>query len=97
MAAKNSQVAWRVLAMGAGLATAALTKKAMGAVWQRAIGSPPPGSPEHPEVGFATAVAWSLLTGAAIGVARMCVTRQAVVTWRGVTGELPPGLTPIEA
>ena len=96
MAAKNNQVLWRAVAMGAGLVTAAVTKKALGSAWQRATGSPPPGSPEHPEVGLATAVAWSLLTGAVIGVAKMCVTRQAVVTWRGFTGELPPGLTPIE-
>jgi len=59
MAAKNNQVLWRAVAMGAGLVTAAVTKKALGSAWQRATGSPPPGSPEHPEVGLATAVAWS--------------------------------------
>jgi Protein of unknown function (DUF4235) len=97
MAAKNNQLAWRVMAAGAGLATAAVTKKALGSAWKKATGAPPPGSPEHPEVRLATAVAWSLLTGAVIGVVRMFVTRQAAVTWRGLTGELPPGLTAIEA
>jgi hypothetical protein len=97
MAAKNNHMAWRVVAVGAGLATAAVTKKALGSAWLRTTGSPPPASPEHPEVGLATAVAWSLLTGAVIGVVKMCVTRQAAITWRGVTGELPPGLSPIKA
>jgi hypothetical protein len=97
MAAKDSQLAWRVVAMGAGLATAAVTKKALGSAWKKATGSPPPGSPEHPEVALTTALAWSLLTGAVIGVVRMCVTRQAAVTWRGLTGDLPPGLAPLEA
>jgi Protein of unknown function (DUF4235) len=97
MAAKNNQVAWRVVALGAGFATAAVTRKALGSAWQRATGSPPPSSPEHPELPLATAVAWSLLTGAVIGVVKMCVTRQAAVTWRGLTGELPPGLLPLEA
>jgi hypothetical protein len=96
MAAKNNQLAWRAVAMGAGLVTAAVTKKALGSAWQRTTGSPPPGSPEHPEVGLATAVAWSLLAGAVIGVAKTFVARQAVLTWRGVTGELPPGLAAIE-
>lgn len=97
MSGRSSHLAWRVVATGAAVGGAAVTKKAMGTAWRAATGNEPPANPENPDTTWPEALVWALITGAAVGVVRLLVTRRAASSWRGLTGALPPGLEPVDA
>jgi len=92
MVRRDGKLAWRAVTTAAGIATGVVSKQALRAVWRRATGSAPPETPEHPDTALPAALVWALLLGAVGGVVKVCVTRRAAVSWRGVTGALPPGM-----
>jgi hypothetical protein len=59
--------------------------------------SRPPTNPESPDTTWQEAVGWAIVSGAAVGVARLLATRTAANYWRKSTGELPPGLEEVVA
>lgn len=83
---------WKAVGAGAGLAAAALTRNLLVSSWQRMRSSEPPANPASPRTGWGEAIAWTVATGVAIGVARLVAARGAAAGWRRATGELPPGL-----
>jgi hypothetical protein len=60
----------------AGAAAAYVARKAIGFAWTKATGRPPPDSEER-ETGLGEAVAWAVVIGAGVGVARVLATRLA--------------------
>jgi Protein of unknown function (DUF4235) len=85
-------LAWRVIGTGSAVLAAAAAQKALSAAWKLATGDDPPTVPEDPETEWAEAIAWAVLSGAVLGVARLLATRRAAQYYIKSTGELPKAL-----
>ena len=83
---------FKLLTLGATVGAASVARKVVAGTWKLAAGNEPPANPEDPEVTWQEAVAFALLSGAAIGLARMVASRQAAVVFRKATGRLPSNL-----
>ena len=85
-------VPYKLLAAGGTFGAAFVARKAVTSGWKLVTGNEPPANPEDPEVEWAEAIGWALLSGAAIGLARLVASRQAAVWYRQFTGEHPPNM-----
>jgi hypothetical protein len=85
-------LAWRVIGTGSAVLAAAAAQKGLTAAWRLATGDDPPTVPEDPDTSWREAVAWAVLSGAVIGVARLMATRRAAQYYMRSTGELPQAL-----
>lgn len=88
----QKQIAWKILAAGAGMLAGALTRNLVASAWRAATDSEPPEDPQSPRTDWSTAIAWAAASGAAVGVAQLVARRSAVQGWARATGELPPGI-----
>jgi hypothetical protein len=84
--------AWRVLGAGSAVVAATLADRGVRALWTAVTGNRPPEVPEDPDTRWGEAVAWALLSGAAVALARLAATRRAANYYRESTGELPKTL-----
>ena len=91
MASGGSKI-WTVFSLVSAIGAAALAKKAMDKSWTVATGKKPPENPADPDVDIREAVAWAVVSGVSIGVARMLAQRKAASYYARSTGHLPPGL-----
>lgn len=89
--ASGSKV-WSAMALASTVGAGIAARKAMTTSWKVATGKEPPQNPADPDVSIGEAVAWAVLSGVAIGVARMLASRQAATYYRRSTGQLPPNL-----
>lgn len=89
--AKSSKT-WSLMNTVAGILAAILARKAIAATWKTSTGQQPPENPADPDVSMAEAIAFSVVTGALVQVARMLASRRAAVYYTRSTGHLPPGL-----
>ena len=69
----------------------AAARKGLNTSWKAATGKNPPENPADPDVDVWEAVAWAIVSGVAIGVARMLAQRKAASYYARSTGHLPPG------
>jgi hypothetical protein len=83
---------WRVLGTGSAVVAATLAERGVRAAWTALTGGDPPEVPEDPDTRWGEAVAWALISGAAVALARLAVTRRAARYYRESTGELPKAL-----
>ena len=83
---------FKVLTLVATVGAAMVARKVVARTWQLAAGNPPPANPEDPEVTWKESVSFALLSGAAIGLARMVASREAAAWFRKTTGRLPANL-----
>lgn len=81
---------WKALATLASVGAAVAARNATSAVWKKRTGQEPPMNPADPDIDWREAIAWTLLTGALAGVARLVARRGAAKVWEKVEGELPP-------
>jgi Protein of unknown function (DUF4235) len=89
--ASGSKV-WSVFSLVSALGAAAIAKKALNSGWRAATGKNPPANPADPDVDMKEAVAWAIVSGTLIAVARMLATRRAANYYARSTGHLPPDL-----
>ncbi len=92
MAEDGDSTTFKVAAAGSAIAAAWVGRKAVTLTWKAATGNEPPVNPEDPEVTWKEAVAWALVSGAVIGLARLLASRQAAAWYRKQTGRLPANL-----
>ncbi len=85
----DESLAFKVLASVGAVGAAFLARKVVTHTWTATTGNAPPVNPEDPEVTWKEAVAWALVSGAAIGLARLLASRQAAVWYRKQTGRIP--------
>jgi hypothetical protein len=85
-------LAWRIIGTGSAVLAGAAAQKALSAAWKLATGDDPPTVPEDPETEWTEAIAWAILSGAVLGVARLLATRRAAQYYIKSTGELPKAL-----
>lgn len=75
MAAKKADVGSRAVSALAGMAAAFVVRKALSFGWTKITGKEPPEHPEDPQVALGEALAWGVVVGAGVHVARMLATR----------------------
>jgi hypothetical protein len=86
------KVGWKVVG---GLGTVLAGNAARGALtkaYKTVTGRIPPANPEDPDVEWREAVAWAVLSGVVMALARLFFQRAAAGAWVKRRGELPPGL-----
>ena len=81
---------WKALAALASVGAALAARNATAAVWRNRTGHEPPTNPADPDTDWNEAVAWTVVTGAIVGVARLVARRGAARVWEKVEGDLPP-------
>jgi hypothetical protein len=90
--ASDSSKLWTVFSLVSALAAAAAARKGLNTSWKVATGKKPPENPADPDVDLREAIAWAVVSGTAIGVARMLAQRKAASYYARSTGHLPPGV-----
>ena len=85
-------IPWKVLGGVSAVAAGVLANKALSSGWRAVTGNDPPSNPESPETEWIEAIAYAVVSGALMGVARMLATRKAAAYYRNSTGHLPPNL-----
>lgn len=81
---------WNALAMLASVGAAVAVRNAASALWKKRTGHEPPINPADPDTDWREAIAWTLVTGALVGVARLVARRGAAGVWKKFEGDLPP-------
>jgi hypothetical protein len=67
--------ATNLIALGTALGATALARKLVDATWKLGAGKRPPSDPSDPDVNLNEALLWAVISGAAIGVAKMWAAR----------------------
>ena len=89
---KNKSAAWSALSIVAAVGSAAVAKRTLDTTWRAATGKNPPSNPADPDVEIREAVAWAVVSGTLIALAKMLATRKAASYYARSTGQLPPGM-----
>ena len=92
MADSGGSKLWTVFSLVSTLGAAALAKKALDTGWRAATGKHPPENPADPDVQMIEAVAWAVVSGTFVALARMLAQRRAANYFRRSAGHLPPQL-----
>ncbi len=92
MADDDGSMAFKLMTAAATIGSSFVARKVATVGWKAAMGSEPPVNPEDPEVTWQEAMAWAVVSGAAIGVARLLASRQTAVWFQKQTGRLPSNL-----
>lgn len=82
MSKMTDELAPRLISGAAAVGAAFAAKKAIESIWKLSTGSPPPTDPENLEVTWPEAIGWTLVSGAAIGLAQLFATRAAMQYYR---------------
>jgi Protein of unknown function (DUF4235) len=88
MAEKGSDFSSKVVTTLVGAAAAFVARKAIGFAWTKATGKEPPGKAEDPDVAIGEALAWTVVLGIGVAVARVVAIRIATrqASARALTG-----------
>ena len=73
----DDPLAPKVLLLVGGIVATLLARRAVGILWVAATGRRAPDDPGNPDVRTGEAVAFAVMTGALVGMARMLVERKA--------------------
>jgi thiazole synthase ThiGH ThiG subunit len=92
MADSGGSKLWTVLSLVSAFGAATVAKKALDTGWRAATGKHPPENPADPDVQMAEAVAWAVVSGTFVALARMLAQRRAATYYRRSAGHLPPQL-----
>ncbi len=85
-------IVWKILSVAAALGASVVARKITDGTWKFVSGKESPENPEDPEIDVKEAVAFAVLSGAVIGLARMLANRQATRVYTKATGQLPKTL-----
>lgn len=88
---QSHEQAFKLLGVGAAACAAMTARAALKAGWTAVTKKDPPLNPASRDTAWREALAWALLTGATIGVARLVARRLSAEGWRKMTGHYPLG------
>jgi hypothetical protein len=91
-----SKGAWKVMDRGSSVVGGLLAARASAVVWRVVTGRKPPTSGRHPEVSTREAVTWAIVGGGLIELVKVAMRRSAATYWVKSTGQLPPGMKPLD-
>jgi hypothetical protein len=77
MADNKADFGTKLISGIAAMVAAFLARKVVTFAWTKATGKEPPTHPEDPQVALSEALGWSMLTGVAVGAAKLLATRAA--------------------
>jgi len=89
MAKDDGATGYKVLGALAAAAGAFAARKLITVIWKKVTGKEPPDKPENLDHSISEALAWAVLSGTAVGVARVLAQRKVASTWQRANGELP--------
>ncbi|NIP78162.1 MAG: DUF4235 domain-containing protein [Gemmatimonadetes bacterium] len=92
MSILDDEKTWDVVALASATLAAVATRQILKSGWTLFRGDEPPENPAARSVGWGDALAWTLATGAMVGVARLLGRRSAAAGWKKVRGRYPAGL-----
>src|SRR3954466_13995187 len=90
MAESGNSKLWTLFSLVSALGAAALAKKAIDTGWRAATGKHPPENPADPDVAMGEAVAWAVVSGTFVALARRFAQRRAADYYTPSAGHLPP-------
>ncbi|NPC95243.1 DUF4235 domain-containing protein [Nocardioides sp. zg-DK7169] len=90
--ASGGSKTWSIFSLIAAVGAAAMAKKAADTTWKVTTGKKPPENPADPDVEIWEAVSWAVVSGVAVGLARMLAQRKAANYYARSTGHLPADL-----
>ena len=90
--AVNASLGWRVLGGVSAILAGLAARKLLVTTWRRTTGDNPPANPAAPGTDWRKAIVYAVVSGAAMGLARMLATRKAAEYYAKSTGHLPPGM-----
>ncbi|HYS31548.1 MAG TPA: DUF4235 domain-containing protein [Streptosporangiaceae bacterium] len=77
MPAKGGDYGSKAVTALVGMAAAFVARKAISFAWTKIVGREPPGKAEDPEVAIGEALAWTVVLGIGVAVARVLAVRLA--------------------
>jgi hypothetical protein len=83
------RVAWKIVAVGTGLAAGAVARASLDLAWKRIGDSEPPTGTLPPRTSWPRALTWSITVGVAMAVTRLVAQRGAAEAWHAATGSYP--------
>lgn len=83
---------WSLVATASAVLAAMAVRTALSKGWRTVTDDEPPENPASSDTGWREALAWTALTGAAVGITRLLAERGSTAGWKAVTGEKPPGV-----
>ena len=89
---RKSDLGWKAVALGAGAASAFVTRRLLQVGWRATKGGDPPSNPAAKSTTWPDAVGWAVASGVALAVTRLVAQRGAAEAWRAVKGSYPEGL-----
>ncbi|GAA0430955.1 hypothetical protein Acor_04990 [Acrocarpospora corrugata] len=83
MAGKEEKpdIQWRIVGGLVGLAVGFASKKVLSFAWEKATGKKPPANTDSPDVSLGEALAYAVVMGLGMEVARIVTTRAAARKW----------------
>ena len=88
--------AWSLMGGLTATGSGAVAKRVLHKGWKAVTGNEPPANPEHPRTTWPEAIAYAMISGALMGLARLVARKVAASAWEKRTGSLPPGLEDVE-
>ena len=89
MAKNEGAAGYKMLGTLAAVAGAFVARKALPVIWKKVTGHEPPDKPESLDHSLGEALTWAVLSGTAVGVARVLAQRKVATTWQRANGDLP--------
>ena len=89
---KKDDLVWKAVALAAGAASAAVTRRVLRGAWRGVAGDDPPVNPAARSTTWRQALVWAVASGVALAVTRLVAQRGAAAAWKARTGTNPPGL-----
>lgn len=88
---------YTMLTTGVVLGAGVLVKVAVNNIYESGAAEDPPMNPASSDVPWGKAIAYTIFTGAAVGLAQLLVRRGTASTWKRVTGSLPNNINKVHA
>ncbi|WP_153392907.1 DUF4235 domain-containing protein [Ornithinicoccus halotolerans] len=85
-------VAWKVMTAATAVGASVVARKLTDGTWKFVTGSDSPQNPDDPDIEWKEAIAFAVLSGVMVGVARMLAHREATQVYKKATGHLPKEL-----
>ncbi len=93
---KRGKRLWKVYSKGSTVLAGVIALRLTETTWRLATRKKAPNDPEHPDVKAAEAIAWALLSGVTAELTKVVISRKTAEYWVRSTGDLPPGMDPLE-
>jgi len=93
---KRGKRVWKAYSKGATVLSGVIALRLTEATWQLATRRKAPNNPEHPDVRAREAICWALLSGVTAEMTKIVISRKTAEYWVRSTGDLPPGMDPLE-